>query len=513
MNRFAWFSSLCVAGILIALAGCGGGGSSGTAPYVQPKPNLVPVTFSVTVGATAPQGVRRHAAYLSPNTQSLAVMPVVFGYPNTAPTVIDTTPSSPNCAPAGGNITCTAIVKAPPGLTAFSISTYSQTGAKGQQLSLGTITVDVKASSSVDINTFALTFSPNDVGFHLTLSPNALQIGTSASLLLSANAVDSTGAIIVGSTPYLNPIFVGLPSVADISNPSFFGVAAAVQSGPICTLFATAVCYAITSAQGLTLTYDGTPPLTNPLSISGALSASGAVQSIPVEFSTPAPGTCAGSVIRVCPGSIIFANPAASPVPLSVTESGVTVFTANASSCAFNGNSFIALINNGLTATGSVFTVSAAQEPLHPPAAGGCTIKFTDAAKNTTGVTVTLQSAVTPTPSPTPTPYIPPTPTPPPPGVVKLSPAELEFSSSSAASQTIVASESGYTSFSVNAAGCAGIVTITPSTGTTFTVTPVSSLAGGGSCTPVFSDIRGGTGSPLIFVDGSTITIQSRKSR
>ncbi len=102
--------------------------------------------------------------------------------------------------------------------------------------------------------------------------------------------------------------------------------------------------------------------------------------------------------------------------------------------------------------------------------------------------------------SPTPTPSASPTPTPTP-GTVTLTSPALNFTATGAAyAQTTMASQTNYSGpFAASTATCNGIATISPSSGTTFTVVPVAA----GSCT--FA-ITGGNGQTAALAVGVTTT-------
>jgi hypothetical protein len=88
---------------------------------------------------------------------------------------------------------------------------------------------------------------------------------------------------------------------------------------------------------------------------------------------------------------------------------------------------------------------------------------------------------VTPTATPTPGPFARLAP-------IRLSPSSLAFASPGAAAQTVTIAETGYAgTFTVDATGCAGIVTVVLAPNTqSFTVTP----AAGGSCTAIVRDTQ-----------------------
>lgn len=89
-------------------------------------------------------------------------------------------------------------------------------------------------------------------------------------------------------------------------------------------------------------------------------------------------------------------------------------------------------------------------------------------------LSLVILAGCAPAASPTPT-------TEPTPGPVTLSQSSLAFAAAGASyAQTVTASETNYSgSFTVSTMTCSGIATVSPSSGTTFTVKPVSA----GSCT------------------------------
>ena len=110
--------------------------------------------------------------------------------------------------------------------------------------------------------------------------------------------------------------------------------------------------------------------------------------------------------------------------------------------------------------------------------------------------------AATPSPSPTPSPV-------PTPGPVVLTPSSLAFTAVGAANvQSTTASETNYSgafAASTAAAGqsnsCSGIATISPASGTNFSVTPVAA----GHCT--FALTGGGTQSATLTIDVTTTNV------
>jgi hypothetical protein len=264
-------------------------------------------------------------------------------------------------------------------------------------------------------------------------------------------------------------------------------------------------CYAIGSigapGNAIALAYSG--EFVSAPSIQLAAESPGlTTQAVTIPLASPVPGSCTGSPINVCPGSIVFASALSAPVTVTVTEPGVTEFQGQGSTC---GASQTALIDNSYSgATGNTFTISAGLVP------GSCFFIFSDAANNQTELNVTVLGAPpTPTPSPTPTPVA--TDTPVPTGPVAIAPSNtLEFNGPTAPPQTFTASEAGVASFTLNQTACAGIVTIAQPAGTAFTVTPISTLTQGGKCTISVLDPSLQFSYVKFYVDGTIITVDKR---
>jgi hypothetical protein len=223
-------------------------------------------------------------------------------------------------------------------------------------------------------------------------------------------------------------------------------------------------------------------------------------QQVTIPLATAAPGSCTGSPIKVCPGSITFANALSSPVPLTVTEPGVGTFTASDIGCV---NQQTASINFAEVVSGDSFTV----EPGAVP--GQCTASISDASGNSTTINIALLAAA-PSPSPSPTPVPTASPTPVPTGPINIAPSNtLEFTSSTAAPQQITASEAGITTFTIDQSACSGIVQVTPPSGSTFTIAPVASLTQGGVCTFNVLDPSGQSSPVKAYVDGVIFHVNS----
>jgi hypothetical protein len=325
-------------------------------------------------------------------------------------------------------------------------------------------------------------------------------------------ALDAGGATIIGPGQYTSGIDLETITPFTSTNDPVLTAQNAVPFVPGCTYPTTpgvTICHLIAVSTG--------PGQSFPLSYAGefvpgtsivlAAEAPGlTTQAVTIPIATPQPGAsnCTGSPVVVCPGSIVFNSITSTPVPVTVSEPGVTTFQGSTASCTLDD---VAFINNSQNVSGSSFVV----EP--GPGTGSCYLIFADQSGNQTQLQITnvngQQATPTPTPSATATPFS--TPTPVPPGPIAIAPSNtIEFASSTASPATFVASEAGVTSFSVNQSACAGIASVSPSSGTSFTVTPAAALTSGGSCTLTVSDPSGQFSYVGIYVDGLTIIINKR---
>jgi len=492
------------------VAGCSSTVGSAVPTYGNSAPSTpvptAPVAFTVSPGLAHPTATRnRKPAYLSPLTLSVSIVPIVTGAPNQPPTVIDLGAGVSGCTGSGASLACTGTVTAPIGETSFTVTAFGSENAKGAVLSVGTIAVDVLPSSTgaTISNATSLTLGGVPASFGITASPDLLTVGTASTIDANVAAYDASGSTIIGPVETITPYESADDSVLTVAN-GFIGI---VPGCAYPTVPNVTSCHIITAvlgpSQALILSYAG--EYVPGTSILLALESPGlATKTLKVSLATPPPnGGCTGAVIVVCPGQVTFADSSSPGVPLTVTETGVTTFTASDAACVGAG---VASINFQKMTSGDSFTVYPGDS------AGTCTATFTDAKGHTTDLNIALlNSQPTPTPSPTftPTPIPTQTPTPAP---IAIAPSDtIVFASSTAAAQTMTASEAGYHSFTLDQTQCAGIVSVTPSTGTIFTITPAAALGQGGKCTLVVSNSTGQSAQVQALVDGTSIIINARK--
>jgi hypothetical protein len=158
----------------------------------------VTLTIRVPAGASSASAVSRRPLYVSPNTQSVAI--AVNGG---TPAIVNIAPTAPNCTVGAGALTCTATVSAPVGTDTFAETTYSAPNAGGSVLSSGTTSAAIIAGRA---NTVSLTLNGVIAALSLGLSNSRPPQGTAATIALTVNFTDASGASIIGSDPFTTPV-------------------------------------------------------------------------------------------------------------------------------------------------------------------------------------------------------------------------------------------------------------------------------------------------------------------
>jgi hypothetical protein len=470
------------------------------------------VVFTITPGTAPAAATRaRRPAYLSPATQSVSIVPVVVGHPDQKVTVVNVVAGDSGCTGSGASLSCTGTVVAPVGETSFTVTTYLAANGAGAVLSVGTITIDVKptGASTTISNATSLTLGGTPASFTLSVTPPSITIGTSSTLTADVTAYDASGSIIIGPAELSTGIELETIAPAQVVDPVLHATTSAMAPFAACTYpIVTGItnCYPVAFVTGaeaqVTLAYDGEGVTGSSITLVGE-SPQLASKAVTIAFASPPPaGACSAGPVVVCPGSITFANGDSPTVALTVSEPGVSTFNVIDTDCV-QGQT--ASIDQQATVTGSSFTVYPGTVP------GNCIANVSDAAGNSTDLSITLLAGK---PSPTPSPTAAPTasPTPVPIGPITISPSNVvEFTSSTAAPQTITASEANFNTFTIDQTACAGVVTVSPSSGATFAVAPVASLTQGGSCTFDVVDPTGQISPVKALVDGVSFTINSKR--
>jgi hypothetical protein len=393
MNKH-FFAVVVLAAALVA--GCGGGGGPTITYAVPTVAPMEDVKFSI---AAPSANAARHRDYISASTESVTIELVTVPPATPAPLlVIDVTSGSANCATTSSGLTCTGSMSVPAGQQQFIVSTYDRTGGAGQQLSTGSITVLVSASSSNGLNlsnSVSLTLNSIVASIALAVSPDSLNVGADRPLSIALTAYDATGAIIVGPGSFAQgPILVDVPD-PDPYFPTLRGplVASFVGPGPAQSITYDAAAY-YTYPQGgpLAFTASGVDvsPAIATVNFLPAPSPSGVatptpgptLTPVPTQSTAPTPSPTPTPIpqFTVAPDTITFAGVAPQATQtFTASETGVTAFTA-----VSQDTSIATVSGNG----GSVFTVTAGSTP------GQTGIIVSDPSHHTATVTVTVSGQV-----------------------------------------------------------------------------------------------------------------------
>jgi hypothetical protein len=212
--RRLWLFSVAIA-IVALLAACGGRtstlpplsgaanransntGPTLSAPTTNGQTDGVAFTFSVPAGS----GVARSPLYVSLNTQSFVILT-----DGANPQTLNINKSSPNCHTInnGGSLSCVIAIKTTPGTHNFTITSYSQRNGQGAALSTNsTGPIVVKGGDRMPIS---ITLEGIVASAVLTLQTTNPPTGTAVRIPLTVVLKDASGAIIVGSDPFNNPI-------------------------------------------------------------------------------------------------------------------------------------------------------------------------------------------------------------------------------------------------------------------------------------------------------------------
>lgn len=188
-----------------ALCGCGGGGGGSALPQAGPtslpSAGLQNVTVSITIPAAASAGsaAMRSPRYVSINTQSASI--AVNGG---TPVIANLAAGSPNCTLiSGGGRTCTVALSAPVGSDTFTEITYASATGTGAPLSQSKTAATIVAGKA---NAVSITLDGIVASIALTLANTSPTEGTPATIPLTVNFNDASGAAIIGSDPFVNPI-------------------------------------------------------------------------------------------------------------------------------------------------------------------------------------------------------------------------------------------------------------------------------------------------------------------
>ena len=190
-------------GLCVGVSACSGGGTTSTLPSAPAKSaaaGTARVTLNIKIPAppTGAAAVIRRPLYVSQNTQSAAI--AVNG---AAPVVVNLAAGSPACVTTAGVRTCSVAVNAPVGADTFAETLYASTDGSGAPLSQSTTAATITAGIANVVN---LALDGVVATITLALANAAPSAGSPASINLTVNVLDASGAAIIGPDPFANPI-------------------------------------------------------------------------------------------------------------------------------------------------------------------------------------------------------------------------------------------------------------------------------------------------------------------
>jgi hypothetical protein len=318
-----------VIALFVALAGCGGGGSSAqpapliTAPpqpdgsFVANGTNTATLTLKFPVRSST-AGAKRAPAYVSPSSTQLLVTISTYNGSSTLPSFVPSTPTtialtttggSPNCSVSASIETCTATVPAPPGSVGYTFTVEDGSGTALATLST-TLAIAQGQTNS------ALAISLQGIAATVALTPPSLTANSAIAAPGSAialTAFDPDGNQITGSTAFNNPITL-------TDNDSSGATQLSVNSG---TAASSVVVTKPTDV--VTIQYSGLAIVPFTIGWTGsdiaASTATVPTSSQPIAFSGTTLDSVVGDVNYNKP-TLYFYFPTVAPQALSISESG-----------------------------------------------------------------------------------------------------------------------------------------------------------------------------------------------
>ncbi|HEX5275197.1 MAG TPA: hypothetical protein VFW34_07970 [Candidatus Rubrimentiphilum sp.] len=206
-------SRVALALLCALIAGCSGGGGSATPPIANSGSSpaaKADAVFSITIpNAVQPQ-------YVSASTKSVYIEQDLSDGTVLNSGITNLTPSSPNCTPGTGGLTCTATIAADVGfISTFVVKTYDGLNATGNILSTGSVPGTVKVGVA---NSFPLTLGGTIASVSLVVGDLYPSVGTSTTV--GVQAKDAGGNTIVGT--YDSPVTLSVPSGTSTLTTSSF---------------------------------------------------------------------------------------------------------------------------------------------------------------------------------------------------------------------------------------------------------------------------------------------------
>jgi streptogramin lyase len=326
-------SILAALGAALSLAACGGGGSSSTSstsvvPNVAassaPSAPVLMQAFQVTLPtttATTTAAVRRPKD-LSPNTGSIAiVLQSVNGQSvSQSPMIAPLAAGAPGCTTTNGVTTCTVNVPAKVGVDVFGVTTYQSTYGGGTPLAVTTIATTVSSNGATTVS-LTLGGVPAKIAF----SPSSLPLvndGAIHRFPVTVQAIDASGATIVGAAPYAQA--VSLQILSDPTHALSLSSASVTQPGSV-----------------VTVTFDGSKQLAD--------------ATIQAQATSVPTATLAAAPLNVSPSPVLVYDDQTGGVPVTLTQAGFNgSFTA---SVAATQDASVALAAGPLQSGSAVATI------------------------------------------------------------------------------------------------------------------------------------------------------------
>ena len=198
---------------LAAAVACGGGGGGGQSnlPGGTGGPGgtaFANAMFSITVpSASGASSTQRHAAFVSPNAQSIGVVVSSGTAASGQGTIANLTASSPNCTPATATagITCTISLNSPVGNDTFTVTLYAGLNGAGAVLASSTVSATIAATGTTTVPV-ALGGVISSIDVNIPAGNKTVPGGFPTTMPVVVTAKDPSGATIVGSAPYASPI-------------------------------------------------------------------------------------------------------------------------------------------------------------------------------------------------------------------------------------------------------------------------------------------------------------------
>lgn len=306
--------ALC-ASLIAGLTACGGGGGSASLPLPSSptggglSPNAS-VVFVVKIPPKNATGQARGSKYITSWVQGVAIN--VTQTPASAYTGYNFYPvgqNEPYCTGGTGGtaITCSLALQAPPGNDTFAVSTYDSPNYAGRPISFGTVTAQIAAGVSNQVNiATGGTVGSIAMGIDNPVPPT----GAATTVPIRAEALDFDDNIIIGA-------FDAPLNVADSDATGATKMSASTVSGS-------------SDLANLSLTYSGAiiPSATISLQATSVNSSwYGAPASASVLLSPGAHG------ITVSPSVLVFAGSTAAGQTVTLSGVGTTAPYAMSTGC------------------------------------------------------------------------------------------------------------------------------------------------------------------------------------